>query len=938
MYLGINYNGMHDSSVCLTDAAGAVVYAVSEERFSRVKQDGRFPHRALAGVNLGEVSAIGIPYLPEAGPAIPSDDIFRSVMHPLSGYEVDVFPAIWRERLDALGRPLLFFDHHDMHAYSAFVMSGYEEALVLTCDNGAYSCPVTAAVFHVRNGEVRRLAAAAYGELETLASLYSDTTALLGFAPCKHEGKITGLASFGTSRADCRRDLWELHRQMRAGANRAYRWIGFLDEEVAPFYEPNLYQIAQLRRELPYNDADIARAAQDLLEEKVLVVARWVEQTCGHDIPMLLSGGVFANVKLNMEIARLGFSALFVCPPMGDEGLAIGAARGAFDAEDRASGVPNPRARRAAPVRDSVALGPRPCDDAASVVEAAGLVYRRLTQRQAAHRIAESLAAGMVVGVARGPQEFGPRALGLRSVLAGAGDPSLNGRLNDKLRRTDFMPFAPMLRAERFSDVFDLSALSADVSDCVPFMTICLPVHSWVADACPVVVHVDGTARPQVVRERDDPFLHALLAEYERLSGLPLVVNTSFNTHDEPMVSSADDAIAAFLAAELDLLLIEDCLVELNENQTALRLARIVRRQDGGVLKARHTALNRSFGRQVFEGAGRFNEFANDATDRPSPADEVAPLTRVRTVPGAGARPAQYQLTAAELERYREHGWVLLDNFVADDLNAIVDDLYGIFPTPRDYWSDPSRFTDLQGGQFDSVRTIPTGVRRLDRIPFDQRIQDIVTQVTQSTDLRLMRGGYQAKFADAAPFDQILHLDYTNHSLVVMPDELSSTMVGFFIYFDDVTVENGPTMVVSRTKTRRMHITDTHLDRESWPLVYDAEEHVPCRAGSMLVYDYRTFHRGSSLTGSKASRLSLSFAYGQAAPWHGFYSWPNRADEPEIAQLIASLAPADRELLGFPPIGNRFWTPRTIEAVCRRYPGFDDAPYRAALSADDEST
>ncbi len=624
MYLGINYNGMHDSSVCLVGTDGIVQYAVSEERLSRVKQDGRFPHRALASIDLRQVHAIGVPYLAARGPAVPSHDVFRDVMAPLPGYRVGEFPAVWRDRLTALGRPLEFFDHHDMHAFSAYVLSGYPEAIVLTCDNGAYTCPVTAAVFHVRARATERLAAAGYGELDTIASLYSDVTALLGFTPCKHEGKVTGLAAHGISRAECRRDVWRLHRQMRTEHARAYGWIGFCDDDVPPFYEPNLHQIAQYRRQLPYTDADIARAAQDILEEKIVTIARWIKQHCGADLPLLLSGGVFANVKVNLEIARLGFRAMFVCPPMGDEGLSIGAARAAFD---RYEGVTRGRKSvplRSRPRRDTVALGPDPCDDASTALEETGLVYHRLVPPDASRAVSDALVSGQLVAVVRGRQEFGPRALGLRSVLAGAADVTLNDRLNAKLRRTDFMPFAPILRAERFADVFDLDAVPSDVEDCARFMTICLPVQPWVAEKCPVVVHVDGTARPQVLRREDDPFLHDVLGKYEERTGLPMLVNTSFNIHDEPIVSSAADAVAAFLLAELDLLLLDDCLVRLAENSQVKSLARLLRRQEGTIAKARHAALNRSFGRQIFEGPGRFNDYAPSTADIPA-ATHTAP-------------------------------------------------------------------------------------------------------------------------------------------------------------------------------------------------------------------------------------------------------------------------------------------------------------------------
>jgi phytanoyl-CoA dioxygenase PhyH len=287
-------------------------------------------------------------------------------------------------------------------------------------------------------------------------------------------------------------------------------------------------------------------------------------------------------------------------------------------------------------------------------------------------------------------------------------------------------------------------------------------------------------------------------------------------------------------------------------------------------------------------------------------------------------------LTAEQYDTYRQRGWVLLPGFFADNLDDVRQELLLLFPAPEEYWADPERFPELRGGQFDSVRTIPTGVPLLDRLSFDPKVTAIARQVTGSADLRLMRGGYQAKFTGAADFDQILHLDYTNHSLVVLPDGAHSTMVGFFAYFTDVTRETGPTMVVSRAHCAHLKVTDTHLDRESWPEVYWHEEPLLCQAGSLLVYDYRTPHRGTSLQGAVAHRLTLSFAYGVHAPWHGFYSWPNRADEPLVRQLVASLAPHERTLLGFPPVGDPYWNPVTLSAVAARYPGFDAAPYRAA--------
>jgi hypothetical protein len=193
-------------------------------------------------------------------------------------------------------------------------------------------------------------------------------------------------------------------------------------------------------------------------------------------------------------------------------------------------------------------------------------------------------------------------------------------------------------------------------------------------------------------------------------------------------------------------------------------------------------------------------------------------------------------LTQDDLERYERRGWVLLPEFlVAEELDQSLRDLERVFPTPAAYWDDPTRYRELQGGQFDSVRTIPTGIPALDRLPVERRIRSIAEQVTGSQDLRLMRGGYQSKFTGAAEFDQILHLDYTNHTLVVLPDDRASAMVGFFVYFTDVTSDTGPTMAVSRELTRRLHITDTHLERAGWPEIYGHEEPLLCEAGTLLV-------------------------------------------------------------------------------------------------------
>jgi hypothetical protein len=284
-------------------------------------------------------------------------------------------------------------------------------------------------------------------------------------------------------------------------------------------------------------------------------------------------------------------------------------------------------------------------------------------------------------------------------------------------------------------------------------------------------------------------------------------------------------------------------------------------------------------------------------------------------------------LNNQQREAYTQDGWTVIPNILGEEFMSVEAEASKLFPAVEEYWRNPNQYPELRGGQFDSVRTIPTGNPVLDRLAFAETFRSIAKQVTGTDDLQLMRGGYQAKFAGAADFDQILHRDYGNHTLVVPHDGPQSTMVGFFVYFTNVTAGDGPTMAVRRDRVEHINIAQTHLERAQWPEIYALEEPILCDAGSLLVYDYRTFHRGSSLTAPHAHRLSFSFAYGTKAPWHGFYSWPNRAEEDEVRSMVANLDARERELIGFPPVGDAYWTAETVQAVSCRYPGADMSSY-----------
>jgi carbamoyltransferase len=556
MILGLNYSGLHDSSVTLLDDNGAVVFAASEERYSRTKKDGRFPRGCLSRVPMDQVSHVAIPYLAEPVQAKSADQFFADVLLPCKPPAApEAYPPEWRSRLEALGKPLVFVDHHLAHAASAFFLSGQPKALVLTSDYSAYHCAWNMGLYRAGPDGLVPLHLASHAHYHPLCSLYSQVTALLGFRPNIHEGKITGLAAHGKFRPECEKELWELHREIGESSVALYDWVGWLDETTAASLEVNPAVAVMYRERLrDYSDAEIACAVQRLTERRVTALLRRALELYPSPA-VLLAGGLFANVKVNLEVKHLGMKHLFVCPPMGDEGTALGAAVLAR-AQLGLGNLGGP------PLRD-LFWGSTPTDGASETLDQLKLNYKR--PRNLPREVANLLGAGKTVALVQGRMEFGPRALGHRSILYQATDSTVNDWLNKKLHRTEFMPFAPIVRAEVAPDLFDNQEL-AGAEHTAAFMTICFSCRDQFRKLCPAVVHVDGTARPQLVQADTNPDLHAILTAYEQRTGLPALINTSFNVHDEPIVGSAQDAVVAFFQSELDYLVVDDCLLTREDN------------------------------------------------------------------------------------------------------------------------------------------------------------------------------------------------------------------------------------------------------------------------------------------------------------------------------------------------------------------------------------
>jgi carbamoyltransferase len=437
----------------------------------------------------------------------------------------------------AIEAPLRFIQHHLAHATSAYYTSNFDEALVVTMDGGGDGH--SSHVYRVRDGVFEQLARAE--SYDSLGNYYAYVTALCGFKAKRHEGKITGLAARGEPK----------YRELLDGM------IGVQDGRLVNrgrvLFQQAMDRIGQ---SLPagWTMEDLAATIQVVAEDVAREYVRyWAKRTGLRRVA--LAGGLFANVRINEEIHLLPeIDQTFVHPGMSDEGLAVGAALALDDKERRRAGKPY-EPRELEHVYLGTGYGEREIADA---LRGAGLPFHHLPGRLES-TVAERLAEGKVVARFAGRMEYGPRALGNRTILYQPGDPSVNDWLNELLKRTEFMPFAP---ASLWEATDRLYVSTAGATDTARFMTMTFHCTPWMAERCGGVVHVDNTARPQLVRVEDNPSYYRIIEEYARHTGVPVLINTSFNVHEEPIVRSPDDAIRAFLDSALDFLAIGDFLVE----------------------------------------------------------------------------------------------------------------------------------------------------------------------------------------------------------------------------------------------------------------------------------------------------------------------------------------------------------------------------------------
>jgi carbamoyltransferase len=423
--------------------------------------------------------------------------------------------------------PVKFISHHYCHAAAAYYASGYDDALLITMDGAGDGH--SSHVYDVRNGKWQHVHSVP--SFDSLGDYYAYVTHICGFTAGKHEGKITGLAAYGKP---AYREI--LNRFIRY-ENGSMRNVGNAFRHAAT---------KKLLGALPsdFSKADLAASVQQVSEEITTAFAGyWREKTGQRNIG--LAGGVFANVKINQRVHELpGVESVFIYPAMSDEGIAAGAALIVYH-KHKPDGAPRPEK-----CLDHVYLGWGYSDkEAAEAFDSVGIAYTRPANLE--EEIARLIHQGYVVARHTGRMEYGPRALGNRSILYRPDDPSVNDWLNKRLKRTEFMPFAPSTLAE---DAHEYYVGAKGALDTARFMTITFDCTEKMRELCAGVVHVDGTARPQLVSESDNPTYYRIIREYKRLTGNSSIVNTSFNIHEEPIVCTPEDAIRAFKQGHLDLL------------------------------------------------------------------------------------------------------------------------------------------------------------------------------------------------------------------------------------------------------------------------------------------------------------------------------------------------------------------------------------------------
>jgi carbamoyltransferase len=516
--IGISGDCEHTSAVALI-RNGELVYAEAEERLSRRKGDGRFPERVLAeAMSRTENGRVVL-----VGAGMPGDE------------DSHLFVLAVTDAAARLGSELRWVEHHHAHARCAAYTASLCDGNIVTCDGQGNG--VTMAFWHVRGGKLKQVWHSTLDD-GSLGFFFAAVTEHLGYQRLHDEGKVCALAASGRPDAGLSTIMNRVVQVVTTPDGNPRLSV---DQDAIGVWRPGHPLMGSgLARELaPYSSADVALAAQIRVEEALLsILAPLCAGTPGGHLSV--AGGLFANVRINRRLAELPeIRKVFVAPPMGDEGLAVGAA---VDVA-RQLGIELTEC-------PSMYLG----TTAAIDTECLPRDFIRHTDEPAAiiDLTVRLLEAGEVVARCAGPGEFGPRSLGNRSFLYRPDDRSAQHWLNLRLGRDPVMPFAPCVCRE---DLDLVTRVDPEIFSGLEHMTVAIPVTERFQRDCPGVVHIDGTARVQAVSQTTSPQLWQTLNLFRRRTGLPALLNTSLNRHGEPICRTLDDALVCSSACNVDYVL-----------------------------------------------------------------------------------------------------------------------------------------------------------------------------------------------------------------------------------------------------------------------------------------------------------------------------------------------------------------------------------------------
>jgi carbamoyltransferase len=545
--LGITAPISENTSACLIEDGKIVAFA-EEERFTRIKHAPRMlPQNAIeyclkeSNISIKEIDFIAVGY----------ESVFRSwakdfltnlrernwgKLIPENGAYLEYFIRMMRMKqyfhnLDKTGKTwkkLRYVNHHMAHAASAARLSGYNESVVISLDGVGEN---TAGLFgYFRNGKIHTLKTVPMNQ--SLGWLYGNTTEICGFKKHSHEGKLMGLAAYGVVKTELLKGIAELAED---GYHLKTGWVKRLEKR---------FKKRKGDEEIGQDYKDLAATVQNFLEEAVSRVAKSLhKKTKIRNI--CLAGGVALNCDMNSKIIALDcYNDIFIQPTANDAGTALGAAAEIYFQETRKSceAITHPYS---GPAYSN--------EEIEKILKEFKLPYRKINSTA---EVAKKIYDGKIVGWFSGRMEFGSRALGGRSILANPSLPDMKEKINKEVKhREAWRPFAPSVIKEHAKEYFENYYSS-------PFMLLTFKTRPAKEKAVQAAIHIDKTARVQEVSEETNQKYHELISEFYRISGIPVLLNTSFNDQGEPICLSPKDAIRTFYSTGLDVLVLEDLILE----------------------------------------------------------------------------------------------------------------------------------------------------------------------------------------------------------------------------------------------------------------------------------------------------------------------------------------------------------------------------------------